>query len=150
MAERVAVLLVCTGNICRSPTAEGVLRHLVEKRGLADRITIESAGTHDYHVGEGPDPRTVRHASKRGYDLTALRAAQVSPADFQAYELLPIVDEFATGWDDLPELILGRPHYRLLITTGYLVPMISVVGQLGSDGAVELTEVSVDLRRLEP
>lgn len=73
-----------------------------------------------------------------------------SAADFQAYELLPIVDEFATGWDDLPELILGRPHYRLLITTGYLVPMISVVGQLGSDGAVELTEVSVDLRRLEP
>ncbi len=88
----VSVLVVCTGNICRSPTAEGVLRHLVEKRGLAGRVRIESAGTHDYHVGEGPDPRSVRHASKRGYDLSALRAAQVSPADFHAYDYILAMD----------------------------------------------------------
>lgn len=88
----VAVLIVCTGNICRSPTGEGVLRHLAEKRGLADRVRIESAGTHDYHVGEGPDPRSVRHAAKRGYDLSRLRAAQVSPEDFFAYDYILAMD----------------------------------------------------------
>jgi protein-tyrosine phosphatase len=92
MADRLAVLLVCTGNICRSPTAEGVMRHLAEKRGLADRVRIESAGTHDYHVGEGPDPRSVRHASKRGYDLSALRAAQVGDADFETYDYILAMD----------------------------------------------------------
>ena len=90
--QRVAILLVCTGNICRSPTAEGVLRHLVEKRGLADRVRVESAGTHDYHVGEGPDPRSVRHASKRGYDLSELRAAQLSDADFDTYDYILAMD----------------------------------------------------------
>lgn len=73
-----------------------------------------------------------------------------SAADFQAYELLPIVEEFATGWDALPELIPGRPEYRILITTGYLIPMISVVGQLGSDGAVQLIELWVDLHPPTP
>jgi len=92
MADRVAVLVVCTGNICRSPTAEGVLRHLVEKRGLAERVRIQSAGTHDYHVGEAPDPRSVRHASKRGYDLAQLRAAQVSAEDFHAYDYILAMD----------------------------------------------------------
>ena len=88
----VAVLIVCTGNICRSPTAQGVLRHLAIGRGLADRVRIESAGTHDYHVGEGPDPRSVRHAAKRGYDLSALRASQVSQEDFLAYDYILAMD----------------------------------------------------------
>lgn len=73
-------------------------------------------------------------------------AGEPSTADFQAYELLPLVEEFATGWDDLPELIPGRPEYRILIKTGYLIPMLSVVGQLAPDGAIDLTEISVDLR----
>jgi protein-tyrosine phosphatase len=89
---KVAILVVCTGNICRSPTGEGVLRHLVEKRGLSDRVKVESAGTHDYHVGEGPDPRSVRHAAKRGYDLSALRASQVSAEDFHAYDYILAMD----------------------------------------------------------
>jgi protein-tyrosine phosphatase len=88
----VAVLIVCTGNICRSPTAEGVLRHRAKARGLADSVRIESAGTHDYHVGEGPDPRAVRHAAKRGYDLSALRASQVSAEDFRAYDYILAMD----------------------------------------------------------
>lgn len=73
-----------------------------------------------------------------------------SAADFQAYELLPIVEEFATGWDDLPELIPGRADYRILIKTGYLIPMISIVGQLGHDDAIELTQVSIDLHPPTP
>jgi protein-tyrosine phosphatase len=89
---RISVLVVCTGNICRSPTGEGVLRRLVEKRGLSDRVKIESAGTHDYHVGEGPDPRSVRHAAKRGYDLSALRASQVGARDFHDYDYILAMD----------------------------------------------------------
>src|SRR5690348_12297863 len=88
----ISVLVVCTGNICRSPTAEGVLRHLVGKRGISDRVKVESAGTHDYHVGEGPDPRSVRHAAKRGYDLSVLRASQVSPRDFHEHDYILAMD----------------------------------------------------------
>ena len=91
-AREIAVLVVCTGNICRSPTGEGVLRRLVEQRGLADRVRVASAGTHDYHVGEGPDPRSVKHARRRGYDLSALRASQVSEADFHAHDYILAMD----------------------------------------------------------
>ena len=66
--------------------------------------------------------------------------------DFQAYELLAIVERFAVGWDELPELVVGRPEYQILITTGRIAPMISVVGQLAADGAIELVDVDIDLR----
>jgi protein-tyrosine phosphatase len=88
----VSVLVVCTGNICRSPTGEGVLRHLAAKRGLADRVTVRSAGTHDYHVGECPDTRTLRHAQRRGYDLSSQRAMQVSPEHFHEYDYILAMD----------------------------------------------------------
>jgi protein-tyrosine phosphatase len=90
--DRVAVLVVCTGNICRSPTGEGVLRHLAKERGLADRVVVRSAGTHDYHVGECPDSRTLDHASRRGYDLSAQRAMQVSRQHFQEYDYILAMD----------------------------------------------------------
>jgi protein-tyrosine phosphatase len=88
----VSVLIVCTGNICRSSTGEGVLRHVAKERGLGDRIHIASAGTHDYHVGEAPDSRSVKHAAKRGYDLSHQRAAQVSPEDFQSHDYILAMD----------------------------------------------------------
>lgn len=90
--DAIAMLVVCTGNICRSPTGEGVLRHLARERGLAERVRIASAGTHDYHVGEPPDPRSQKHASKRGYDLSSQRAAQVSREDFHAYDYILAMD----------------------------------------------------------
>ena len=92
MTKQVSILVVCTGNICRSPTGEGVLRDLAGKRGLSDRIRVASAGTHDYHVGEAPDPRAVRHASKRGYDLSPLRASQVSERDFHEHDYILAMD----------------------------------------------------------
>jgi protein-tyrosine phosphatase len=95
----VSVLVVCTGNICRSPTGEGVLRALAKKRGLDDRVIVASAGTHDYHVGEPPDPRTLRHAHKRGYDLSTQRAQQVSPRHFHEFDYI---------------LAMDRGHLRLL------------------------------------
>ena len=90
--RRIGILVVCTGNICRSPTAEGVLRHLAAKRGLDDRVEVRSAGTHDYHVGEAPDSRTVRHAGKRGYDLSAQRAQQVTREHFGEYDYILAMD----------------------------------------------------------
>jgi protein-tyrosine phosphatase len=91
-AQRIRVLVVCTGNICRSPTGEGVLRHRAGLRGLGERIEVRSAGTHDYHVGEAPDPRTLRHADKRGYDLSAQRAQLVTPAHFGEYDYILAMD----------------------------------------------------------
>ena len=87
------VLFVCTGNICRSPTAEGVFRHAVEKAGLSDRITSDSAGTGDYHIGEAPDPRAQSAALGRGYDLSPLCARQVSRRDFSEFDYILAMDE---------------------------------------------------------
>lgn len=92
MKERVSMLVVCTGNICRSPTGEGVLRHLAGERGLADRIEVASAGTHDYHVGDCPDPRTLKHAKERGYDLSAQRAMQVTRDHFNEFDYILAMD----------------------------------------------------------
>ncbi|GAA5786565.1 low molecular weight protein-tyrosine-phosphatase [Chitiniphilus shinanonensis] len=91
--DKFSVLFVCTGNICRSPTADGVMRHLVRDAGLADRVEVDSAGTHDYHVGEAPDRRAQAHASKRGYDLRSLRAREVTSADFARFDLILAMDE---------------------------------------------------------
>lgn len=86
------MLFVCTGNICRSPTAHGVLRDKVHGAGLADRILVDSAGTHGYHVGEAPDARAQAHARRRGYDLSALRARQLTREDCDAFELVLAMD----------------------------------------------------------
>src|SRR5690554_1052508 len=86
------VLFVCLGNICRSPTAEGVFRYHVEQAGLQERIVIDSAGTADWHIGKAPDPRTVKAAAKRGYDLSALRGRQAQAADFQRFDLILAMD----------------------------------------------------------
>ncbi len=91
--DKIGVVFVCMGNICRSPTAEAVFRHQVEQAGLADRIAIDSAGTHDYHIGELPDPRTRQAASRRGYDMAALRGRQVGAADFARFDYVLAMDE---------------------------------------------------------
>jgi protein-tyrosine phosphatase len=91
--QRVSVLFVCLGNICRSPTAEGVFRQLVKEAGLAGRIEVDSAGTGDYHIGERPDPRACWAASRRGYDLTPLRARQVTVQDFHDFNYVFAMDE---------------------------------------------------------
>jgi protein-tyrosine phosphatase len=87
------VLVVCMGNICRSPTAEGVLRRKLRDAGLQEAVEVDSAGTHDYHVGAPPDLRAQQHALRRGYDLSALRARQVNVADFERFDLVLAMDE---------------------------------------------------------
>lgn len=86
------VLFVCLGNICRSPTAEGVLRHKLREAGLADQVEVASAGTGDWHVGKAPDKRSQAAAKLRGYDLSAQRARQVTRADFASYDLILAMD----------------------------------------------------------
>jgi protein-tyrosine phosphatase len=81
------------GNICRSPTAHGVFRNLVELQGLGKVIEIDSAGTHAYHVGESPDPRAQQTARRRGVDLSDLRARQARRADFAAFDYVLAMDE---------------------------------------------------------
>ena len=86
------ILFVCLGNICRSPTAHAVFAHKLAQRGLSDRIEVDSCGTSGYHPGEAPDRRAVAAAAKRGYDLSGLRARQVTASDFQRSELILAMD----------------------------------------------------------
>ncbi len=89
----IKVLFVCTGNICRSPTAEGVLRRLVDEAGLSGRIAIESAGTHDYHVGERPDSRAIAAALRRGIDISNQRARRVTAKDLTRFDYIVAMDQ---------------------------------------------------------
>ena len=86
------ILFVCLGNICRSPTAAGVVRTLAAREAPELSIEVDSAGTAAYHVGEPPDPRTRQAAARRGYDLSALRARIVEPADFERFDLIVAMD----------------------------------------------------------
>lgn len=86
------ILFVCTGNICRSPTAEGVLRHRAQARGLGEKIVIDSAGTHGYHTGEAPDMRSVAAAKKRGILIDGLRSRKIGPNDFNEFDLILALD----------------------------------------------------------
>lgn len=89
---RLTVVMVCTGNICRSPTAEGVLRHRLRAMGLGDVVQVESAGVQGWHVGEPPDERSQAHARRRGYDLAAQRARALLDDDFERADLLLAMD----------------------------------------------------------
>lgn len=86
--DKVSILFVCMGNICRSPTAEGVFRHHVTEAGLADRVLVDSAGTHAYHVGEPPDRRAAAAAERRGYSMARLRARRVVADDFSRFHYI--------------------------------------------------------------
>lgn len=87
-----AVLFVCMGNICRSPTAEGVFRRLLELEAPDLEVLVDSAGTHAYHIGHPPDPRACRAAERRGFDLRSQRARQIAVEDFARYELVLAMD----------------------------------------------------------
>lgn len=89
---RLSILFVCMGNICRSPTAQGVVERLLREQGLMDRVLLDSAGTHAYHLGKAPDPRTQAAASARGYDLSAQRARQVTVDDFRRFDRILAMD----------------------------------------------------------
>lgn len=90
--KKLGVLFVCTANICRSPTAEAMFRFKAQKVGILDKLLIDSAATHDYKVGQAPDARSQEAASKRGYDLSDLRARQVGRADLEQFDFISVMD----------------------------------------------------------
>ncbi len=94
---QIKVLFVCMGNICRSPTAEGVFRHQVQQNNLTDQISIDSAGTHAYHVGNPPDRRAQDAAIKRNINLGGQRARRVSADDFLEFDYIVAMDESNMG-----------------------------------------------------
>ena len=91
------ILMVCSGNICRSPTAEAVLRAKLQRAGLSG-VRVDSAGTHGYHISEAPDPRAQAAAKRRGYDLSRLRARPVHEADFTQFQWLLAMDRSHLAW----------------------------------------------------
>lgn len=92
------VLFVCTGNICRSPTADGILRHMVREAGMERVVEVDSAGTHGYHTGEPPDPRSTATAQAHGVDLSRLRARAVEEADFKQFDWIVAMDSGHHDW----------------------------------------------------
>jgi protein-tyrosine phosphatase len=134
------ILMVCLGNICRSPTAEAVLRSQARTAGLEHLIDVDSAGTSDWHLGESPDPRAIQAAAERMYDLTPLRARQLTDRDFEDFDHILAMDrnnleylqehcpldyqhklqlllEYgATGWEEVPDPYnTGREDFELVL-----------------------------------
>jgi len=106
--KKVSVLFVCLGNICRSPTAEGVFRHLLRQEGLDDQIITDSAGTHAYHVGAPPDPRAQETARGRGIDLSDLRGRKAQADDFDKFDYILAMD--SENYDNLSRIC--PPEHR--------------------------------------
>ena len=104
----VKVLFVCMGNICRSPTAQGVFENLIIREGLQEHVHVDSAGTHAYHIGEPPDPRSQQAALRRGIDLSVQRARKVRPEDFFEFDYVLAMDR--SNYDNLKDIC--HPDYE--------------------------------------
>ena len=111
------VLLVCMGNICRSPTAEGVLRQFIKINNLGDVVEVDSAGTHGYHVGEAPDSRTQRAAAIRGYNLSQLRARKVARQDLDYFDLILAMDK--SNLDNLQRMATPEQQEKIQLFMDY-------------------------------
>ena len=142
--EKVSVLFVCMGNICRSPTAEGVFRHHAEQAGLADRLEIDSAGTHAYHVGEPADRRARAAAERRGMSLDGIRARRVSINDYERFDYIIAMDadNLARLRDEAPEGHDARLHLFLEFASGSEteVPDPYYGGSAGFERVLDLVE----------
>lgn len=142
-----SVLFVCLGNICRSPTAHGVFASQVAAAGLSDVIVVDSAGTGAWHVGEPPDERATAAASARGYDLSLLRARQVTPGDFRRFDYILAMDR-----SNLSHLEALRPtdysgHLGLFLAFHPASPVVEVPdpyygGRDGFEDVLDMVEAA--------
>lgn len=150
MSVPTRILMVCMGNVCRSPTAEVVMRHRVESAGLADVVEIDSAGTHaSTTAAQPPDERSVAHAARRGYDLRTVRARRVLPSDFDAFDLIIAMDE-----DNVANLKSGCPpenRHKIKLLMDFaasrapqVVPDPYYGGAAGFEWVLDLIEVGCD------
>lgn len=157
MSTNVRVLFCCMGNICRSPLAQGVFEHLVEREGLADLIEVDSAGTHAYHVGEAPDSRAQSTARARGVDLGGQRARQFSAEDFGKFDYVLAMDQ--GNLEILRRSCPGEQQHKVRLYLDFAaerpeeeVPDPYYGGQSGFDQVFELVETAAygllsDIRR---
>lgn len=141
------ILFVCMGNICRSPTAEAVFHHKLMERRLLHKVKVDSAGTHNYHPHSPPDARSQKHALKRGYDLSRLRARAVVETDFEEFDLLLTMD-----WDNralLEERCPAQHQHKirglaefLQTTSASVIPDPYYGGEQGFEQVLDLIEES--------
>jgi len=141
----VKVLFVCMGNICRSPTAEGVFRHLVEQVNASDDILIDSAGTHAYHVGEAPDGRSQETARSRNIDMSKQRARRINATDFEEFDYVLAMDE--SNHQDLVRICPEHLQHKVELFMSYAnefseteVPDPYYGGPSGFDHVFDLVE----------
>ena len=144
-----AVLFVCMGNICRSPTAHGVFKRKLMDAGIAHRVKVDSAGTHNYHPGSPPDARSQAHAVKRGYDLSDLRARQIIEADFTHYDLILVMDwdNLALVQDECPPEHMGKVRRLTEFCLTHDTPVVPdpyYGGAEGFDQVLDLVEDACD------
>ncbi len=111
------ILFVCMGNICRSPTAQGVFEHLIHRVGLQESIHVDSAGTHAFHIEQSPDPRAQLAASKRGIDMSAQRARGVSVDDFELFDYILVMSR--DNMEDILELAPAAQEHKLQLFMQY-------------------------------
>jgi len=145
--SKVSVLFVCMGNICRSPTAHGVFLDLVDKEGLSELITVDSAGTHAYHVQEPPDHRSQAAALKRDVDLSTLRARKAIEDDFYSFDYVLAMDE--SNYGDLSSIAPSEHRDKLKLFLDY-APQLGVKevpdpyygGKNGFEKVLDLIEVA--------
>jgi protein-tyrosine phosphatase len=143
------ILFVCMGNICRSPSAEGVFRHVLARRAPHLQIDIDSAGTHDYHVGEAPDARALSAARRRGIDISSLRARRVAKEDFERFDLILAMDE--ENLLELQRRAQADYHERIRLMMEYApsagrraVPDPYYGGEQGFEDVLDLLEEAAD------
>jgi protein-tyrosine phosphatase len=143
------ILFVCMGNICRSPSAEGVFRRALARRAPELAVEIDSAGTHDYHVGEAPDTRALAAARRRGIDISGLRARRVETSDFERFDLILAMDE--ENVRELQRLAHRDHHERIRLMMDYapqavrrFVPDPYYGGGQGFEEVLDLLEEAAD------
>ncbi|MEX2016841.1 MAG: low molecular weight protein-tyrosine-phosphatase [Candidatus Hydrogenedentales bacterium] len=156
ISPKVSVLFVCLGNICRSPTAEGIFRRLLKERGYENDVHIDSSGTSNYHLGEPPDSRAIAKASKCGIDIANLRGRQVTSRDFEQFDYILAMD--AENLRDLLQRCPPRHRDRVRLLMEFAphlnvgaVPDPYFGGEDGFDHVYELIEAASEglLRVLE-
>lgn len=150
------VLFVCLGNICRSPSADGILRKKLAEHGIADKVSVDSAGTGDWHIGKAPDERSQAAAVKRGYEISMLRARQVKAEDFDEFDYVLAMDhsnienmqEFKPKGKvrTEPELFLKRFGTNTKVIE---VPDPYYGGEEGFENVLDLIEAACDNMVLE-
>lgn len=148
--KKTKILFVCLGNICRSPSAEGIALHIIKERGWEDYFEIDSAGLHSMHAGELPDPRTRRAAQERGYDLTS-RSREIETEDFYTFDLIVAMDDAnatelyhrAPGLEESRKIVKMREYFPEGEMLDY-VPDPYYGGARGFELVLDLLETSVE------